>query len=276
MKYFNIRKVGLGTSYFHDLYYRTLKASWTKFFIVAALVYLLLNLLFACFYYLSSAQIANVSMNSLWDLFIFSFQTSTTIGYGYFLPQSDAAHVLVILDALSGIFYAAIITGLAFSKFARPNAKILFSDKVLFTTFDGQPAIMMRLANGRDNRIVDAEIKVSALIPYTSQEGLKMRRFIKLNLLNDSNPVFSLSWTAIHIMGDDCPLKNWTLEEIKEKDVFFTVSFTGIDDVLSQTVHANTIFSKSSFVEGRKFKDILMHEQGKFTLDMSDFNEVEA
>lgn len=275
MKYFNVKRIGVNTSFISDLYYKTIKASWSQFFLFAALAYLLLNFIFACLYYLSPAIISNVQSDSLWELFLFSFQTSSTIGYGYFLPQSNTAHIIVILDAIIGIFYVAIITGLAFSKFARPNAKVLFSDKVLFTIFDGKPAIMFRLANGRDTHIVDAKINISALVPYESQEGFKIRRFYKLKLLSDNNPVFSLSWTAIYIIQDDCPLKDMTIDQMKEKNVIFAISFTGIDDVLSQTVHANYSFKKDSFMQAKKFKDVLRDDTTTFTLDMTNFNEVE-
>lgn len=274
MRFLNIRKIGLNPSIMHDLYYRTIKASWLHFFMTAGLAYLFLNFFFACLYYFTPAEIVNVKADSLWGYFLFSFQTSSTIGYGFFLPDSDWAHGIVILDAISGIFYVAIITGLAFSKFARPSAKILFSEKVVFTTFDGKPAIMFRLANGRDTHIVDAQIKISVLLPYRSQEGFEMRRFYNLNLLSDSNPVFSLSWTAIYVIQDDCPLAQLTFEDLFEKDVFFSISFTGIDDVLSQSVHANYSFRKESFVKAKMFKDILTAQEGSYTLDLTNFHEV--
>lgn len=275
MKFFSIRRIGFGRSLLHDLYYRTLKASWAQFFLCAGMTYLFLNFIFACLYYFSPAVISNVSADSLWELFVFSFQTSTTIGYGHFLPQSDSAHAIVIIDTLIGVFFVAIITGLAFAKFARPSAVILFSNKVLFTTFDGKPALMFRLANGRDTHIVNAQVKISALVPYESLEGLKMRRFYGLELLNDSNPVFSLSWTAIYVIKEDCPLYGLSIEDMKEQDILFSVSFIGIDDVLSQQVHANVSFRKESFVEAKKFKDILSTDQVSFTLDMTHFHDVE-
>jgi len=251
------------------------KASWLNFLLLIGLVYLVINFIFASIYYFSPAEIANVSSDSLWELFLFSFQTSTTIGYGYFLPQSDTAHIIVILDAMSGIFYSAIITGLAFAKFARPNAKVLFSNKVVFTHFDGKPAIMFRLANGRDTHIIDANINISALIPYETKEGLKMRRYYNLKLLSDRNPTFSLSWTAIYIIQEDCPLNKLSLEEMKEQNVLFTISFTGIDQVLSQHVHTNFTFGKETFIKARKFKDILNTDQVSLELDMTHFHEVE-
>ena len=275
MRNLKTKRIGLESSFIHDLYYVMIKASWLKFFFFVSIAYLVINLIFALIYFLSPAVIANISSNSLWEFFLFSFQTSTTIGYGYFLPQSNSAHIIVILDAMSGIFYAAIITGLAFAKFSRPSAKILFSNKVVFTTFDEQPAIMFRLANGRDSHIIDANINISALIPYETKEGLKLRRSYNLELLSDKNPTFSLSWTAIYIIKDNCPLKTLSFEEIINQDVLFTISFTGIDEILSQAVHSNYRFDKGNFVQAKKIKDILSTDKTNLELDMKNFHEVE-
>jgi len=275
MKKLIVKKMGQSSSLIHDLYYSMIKSSWINFFLLATLAYLLMNTFFALIYFITPSVVTNASSTSLWELFLFSFQTSTTIGYGYFLPESNAAHIIVILDALSGIFYAALVTGLTFSKFARPNAKILYSEKVVFTTFDGKDAIMFRLANGRDTHVIDANINISALMPYETKEGFKMRRYYNLKLLSDRNPNFSLSWTAIYIIQDDCPLKGLRLEEILAQDVLFTISFTGIDGILLQPVHSSYTFTKESFVEAKQFKDILKTDQINLELDMTHFHDVE-
>ena len=167
----NIKQIGLKKSFFTDVYYKVLKSSWVNFLLISAFIYLVLNFLFALLYYYSPAEILNAKPNSIWDAFVFSFQTSSTLGYGFLVPKSMIAHVIVMADTMMGIFYVAIITGLAFSKFARPSAKILFSNKIILTTFDHLPTLMFRIANNRDTHIVDAKLNVAALIPYISKEG---------------------------------------------------------------------------------------------------------
>lgn len=276
MQNIKIKQIGLKKSLFHDVYYRVLRASWLKFFSFSALCYLVINFAFALLYFLSPAEILNVRPDSLWDSFIFSFQTSSTVGYGYFLPKSDTAHALVIVDTMVGIFYVAIVTGLAFSKFARPSAKVLFSNNIILSTFDGIPTLMFRVANGRDTHIVDAGLNVAALLPYESKEGHKMRRFYPLNLVSNNNPTFTLSWTVMHQLTEDSPLFGMSIEEMIEKRVLVFASFTGIDDVLSQTVHSNNRYTTDKFLKAKKFVDIL--EDGKendYVLDFTKFHEVE-
>ena len=120
-------------------------------------------------YYILDVEIINAIKGSYWDAYVFSFQTSSTLGFGHYLPASDTAHVLVMLDTFSGIFYAAIITGLAFSKFAKPSARVSFTNNVIITTFDGIPTLMFRMINDRDTFIVDVNLKVAALLPYTTK-----------------------------------------------------------------------------------------------------------
>lgn len=274
---FKINQVGLKHPLFNDAYHRVLQASWFKFIFLAAIFYVFLNFIFALLYYFSPAEILNVRPDSLWDSFIFSFQTSSTLGYGYFVPQSVTAHSLVILDTMVGIFYVAIITGLAFSKFAIPSAKILFTDKMIITTFDGVPTLMFRVANIRASHIVDAALNVAALLPYTSTEGHELRRFYPLKLVSDNNPSFSMSWTVMHQISEKSPLFGLSLEQLREKQLVIFGSLTGIDNIMCQTIHANHRYTSDQILPAKKFTDILSSSaKHSYVLDISKFHEIES
>lgn len=77
----SVKKKGLKRSLFKDIYHLVLAASWFEFFFVNTTLYLSLNLFFASLYCVGGNNILN-SDGSLWDAFVFSFQTSATIGYG--------------------------------------------------------------------------------------------------------------------------------------------------------------------------------------------------
>lgn len=270
-----VEHIGGKSSLFHDLYYKVIKLSWTRFFIYAAILNIALNFVLASTYLLLGAKIENARPGSLWDAFMFSFQTSITIGHGHFLPGNSIAHQLVVLDTLTGIFFAAIVTGLAFAKFARLRAKIIFSDKIILTTFDGKPALMFRLANARDSHIVDASLNAASLLPYTSSEGHELRRFYKLNLSSNSNPTFTLSWTAIHIIDENSPLHGASFEDFSKDNLVIFVSFTGIDGVLSQMVHANYRYTHKEIVKAKKFVDILDFDgHSTYQLNLNDFHSI--
>jgi inward rectifier potassium channel len=272
-----IKLLGIKKSLFQDLYYRIVKMSWSRFIFLAAFGYIVLNLIFATFYYFSPAEILNVRHDSLWDSFIFSFQTSSTVGYGHFLPKSDTAHAIVIVDTMVGIFYVALVTGLAFSKFSLPSAKILFSDKILYTQFDGRPCLIFRMGNHRDSQIVEAKLNVAILLPYKSLEGLEMRRSYPLKLLSQGNPIFSLTWTAIHPIDEQSPLFGLTLAELKKRQAIVFVSLTGLDAVLSQTVYGHYRYPIESFREGSRFVDILQQDgDNSYSVDFEKFHDIHS
>ena len=72
-------------------------------------------------------SIENAHDNSLVDVFNFSIQTLSTIGYGTLAPASGYAHFLVATEMLLSLLLTAVATGLVFAKFARPTARLLFS-----------------------------------------------------------------------------------------------------------------------------------------------------
>jgi inward rectifier potassium channel len=64
-------------------------------------------------------------------------------------PQTLYCHLVTIIEIISGMFWLAVITGLIFVRFSRPTARILFSKSMVIAPFDGQPSLMLRVANLR-------------------------------------------------------------------------------------------------------------------------------
>ena len=99
----------------------------------------------------------------------------------------------------------AVITGLTFTRFARPSARVLFSNKITITPRDGVPHVMFRMANWRRNRIVEAQLRVVLLVTERTREGEMLRRQIDLPLVRDRTALFFLTWTAMHKIDADSP-----------------------------------------------------------------------
>jgi len=103
-----------------------------------------------------------------------------------------------------------------------------------------------------------------------------MRRFYPLELMTSHNPTFSLSWTAMHVINEESPIFGMSIEEIHEKDILIFISMTGVDDVISQSVHASHRYSSNCIIKAKKFVDILDVSTGSdYTLDISKFHDVE-
>jgi len=241
-----------------DIYARLLGASWKKIIVIMAGVYLFINVLFALAYLAIGNGIDNAHKGSFADAFFFSVQTIATIGYGSLTPHGLVANLLVTLESMFGFAFYAVVTGLVFSKFSRPTARILFSDKAVITNHNGKRHFMLRLANERDNRIVDASAKLTLMRDEKSTEGTLMRRFYDLPLVRREIPILRLTWTVMHAIDEHSPLYGMTPEKITESEAEVIISITGIDETLSHTIHARHSYIGQEIICDAAFGDILI------------------
>lgn len=268
---------GLKGSLVGDFYYRVMVATWPHFFIAAVLIYLAINGGFALIYYLSGDVILNARPGSFVDAYIFSFQTSTTIGYGYLLPKTGHAHAVVMVDVFSGLIFVAVLTGLVFARLAKPRAGVTFTDKAVFSRHAGQGALMVRLANGRKHSsIVNARVNAAVVMADRTPDSRLNRRFFDLPLERDHVPIFSLTWTLIHIIDENSPLFGLDERDIEELGVMLVVTLDGIEDSFAQTVHTHRIYGSENFAFNKHFADIFtLHSDGSPMIDYTRFDVLE-
>ena len=270
-----VYKKGLPSTSFTDIYHSVLATSWIEFFAINSTLYVMMNMFWATMYYLGGNQIVNADPNSYWDAFVFSFQTSTTIGYGHLLPGSLYTDIIVMLDTLSGILYVAITTGLAFAKFSRPTTRVIFTKNCVVHQYEGKETLFFRVANARDSHIADASIVATIVMADRSREGVTMQRIKDMELVRSKTPVFALSWTVMHIIDEKSPIFGMTTAEMEAQNVRIVVSLTGIDDWTAQIVHTNRVYQASDVIYGKRFDDILTdNEDSSVTMDYSKFNDL--
>jgi len=257
-----------------DLYVQLLSASWVQLLCLIVACYLSINIFYALAYFFIGG-IENARDGSFLDAFFFSIQTMSTIGYGKMVPVGLAANILVTLQVLTGFVFFAVTTGLVFTKFSRPTARMMFSNVAVICPYDGVPHFMLRIANERNNRIVDAEIRMFLLRKEKTKEGHQMRRFYDLPLVRQRVPVFQLTWTAMHIIDAGSPLYNATPESLSASDTEIIVTVKGMDETLSQHVHARYSYIPGDIICNAAFVDILnAEEDGRVEVDYRHFHEV--
>ncbi|MCA9651559.1 MAG: ATP-sensitive inward rectifier potassium channel 10 [Myxococcales bacterium] len=272
----NAVRIGLRLSPLTDLYYHLMNGSWWLLIGVLGLAYMLANLIFAGLYMLQTDGIASAS-GSFADAFAFSVQTLSTIGYGTLSPISGPVHTIVAFEAMVGLLGTAIATGLVFAKFARPRAKVMFSDTMLVYRRDGRPVLVFRVGNARGNEIIEASLRVSSLVPEITSEGEQMRRLVDLRLLRSTTPMFAMTWTVIHELDEQSPLRDYDEQRLREEGVRFIVSLTGIDATFSQTVHARHIYDHSHVLWWRRFVDVVgSTDDGRLVIDYRRFHDTVA
>jgi len=266
--------VGLEEGRWRDAYHRLLTMPWHRFFALVLLGYIFVNGCFALGYYGLGDAIENAAPGSFLDVFFFSVQTLATIGYGKMAPHTLGANILVTLEALLGMIGLAVTTGLVFARFSRPTARVLFSRVAVVTRWEGTPSLMFRMANARGNQIVEARLKLTLIRSETTAEGQSVRRLHDLRLLRSEHAAFALTWTAVHPIDAASPLRGDDAESLRASRSDFVVSLTGIDEGLSQTIHARYGYRPEDLRFGVRFVDILTDVQGESRIDYTRFHDV--
>ena len=272
-----VQRVGDPRRIWDDLYHRLLAAEWRWLMASILAIYLGLNVIFASLYLLGGDSIENARPGSFVDAFFFSVQTMATIGYGKMVPRTHWANVVVSLEALLGLLGTAMATGLMFAKFARPSARVLFSNVAVIVSRDGVPSFVLRLANARGNQIVEASIRISMLRNETTVEGESVRRFHDLELQRSSNPLFAMSWTVVHPITRTSPLHDLDRGCLAAWDPLFVVSLVGMDETSGQTVHARYAYRSPDLRWNERFVDIMsMLPDGRRSIDFTRFHDTQA
>ena len=126
----NVRRKGVNVFNRLSWYHTMLNLSSFRFIAYLVIMYILINLIFAFIYYLIGVEhLTGIDksdpMNEFIDVFFFSSQTFTTVGYGRIAPIGFAASLVATFEAFLGLLTFAIATGLFYGRFSRPRAYIL-------------------------------------------------------------------------------------------------------------------------------------------------------
>ena len=212
----DIMRFGDPHSQWRDLYYLLLTIPWSGFIGLLGLLYVAVNALFALAYLLGGDCIASPNPGSFSDAFFFSVQTMASIGYGAMHPTTVYANWLVVMESFMGLLFIAMATGMIFSRFSLPTARILFSHVAVITQHNNVPTLMFRTANKRRNRILEAQLWVTLVRDEITSEGEYLRRFHDLQLIRSHTPLFALTWTAMHPIDPSSPLYGETPESLAQ------------------------------------------------------------
>jgi inward rectifier potassium channel len=265
---------GLEANLWTDFYFNAMTVSWPKFFAWLAAIFVLLNLVFAEIYSFGEAPIANARPGSFSDLFFFSVETTSTVGYGDMHPDSLYGHLVATAENFVGLVLLAVMTGLVFARFSRPRARLIFANSPVITRHNGLLTMMVRVANARNNFISNATAKLWLIRGEQSTEGRRLTRFMPLRLERNENPVFALTWTLLHVIDEDSPLYGETAADIAAKDLNFVVSISGFDETSAQIVHDRHPYAAQSVQVGREFVDVVsVGEDGLRRIDYAKLHE---
>jgi inward rectifier potassium channel len=261
----------------YDPYHLLLTISWAKFVTLVTVGYFIANAIFACLYLAGGNGIENARPGNFLDAFFFSVQTMASIGYGAMYPTTVYANFLVTIESIIGLLILTMASGIMFARFSLPKARVMFSRVALITTYNSLPTLVLRVANKRENWIVEAQVRLTIVRNEYSKEGDFMRRFYDVPLVRSESPLFALSWSVMHVIDEDSPFHAITQQKMIEDEMEIIVIFTGIDETVSQTIHARHSYIPEEIIWNARFVDILSKTpNGKRCVDYSRFHDYVA
>ena len=256
---YNLEKTGISFWQKVSIYSTILQWSWLKFITLIVLLYLGVNVLFTILYlFLGINQLTGLVFDDgfmrVSEVFFFSTQTFTTVGYGRINPVGFSADILASIEAMLGWMYFALVTGLLYGRFTKPQAFLQFSDKALIAPYQEGRGLMFRLVPYKNHHhLTDAKIVVNIVL-LVNDNNKSEYKFYELKLERSRVDALSMNWTVVHPIDSESPILNLTEEDMRIADVELYVQVSGFDPIFSNSVMQRTSYTFDEFVWGAKFK----------------------
>jgi inward rectifier potassium channel len=206
----------------------------------------------------------------------FSIETLATVGYGEMYPATLYGHVIAATEIVCGLAFTAILTGLTFVRFSRPQAKLVFASHPVVAMHNGKPTLMLRIGNGRADVLLDAATKLNVLHTITTAEGIRFRRAQELRLERAHLPIFPLTWTLMHVMDERSPLYGYDAAQLVAAHAQVFVTLEARDPTLATSVHGIRSYTTEDIRFGMRYVDaITIEEDGTLVADLTKIGEME-
>lgn len=277
---FNMKRLGLSSLGALSPYHALITMPWPRYALLLISSYFTINAVFAVGYLLCGdgalqGTLGRTTGEKLLEMFFFSIQTFTTVGYGRINPMSLSANLLVSVQFLVGLLWVALSTGLFFARFSRPQAKILFSNQAVLAPYRGITAFMFRIVNKRQNELIDVNASLT-LNRLETKDGKTQRVFYPLTLERDHVQFFPLHWVLVHPIDEQSPLYRISREAFEAVDSEILISLQATDETFSQMVYARSSYKHHEVAWGAKFANIFAGgDQSGMSIDIRRLHDIE-
>ena len=198
-----------------DIFKYLVEISWFKFFTILFSGYILFNLFFTAVYlFFGFENISGIDTNNdsvFFQVFFFSIQTFTTVGYGTLAPLGFSTQAVAAIEAFVGFLSFSLATGLLYGRFSRPQSKLKFADPFVFSKYEDGYSFKFKLTNLRDVVLQEVEAKIIAMFNKKNNKGEIIRSFYMLPLTLPKIEIMALTWTLVHKIDKESPFWNKTI-----------------------------------------------------------------
>jgi inward rectifier potassium channel len=147
---------------------------------------------------------------------------------------------------------------------------------MVIATFNGKRALMLQVANGRHQSMVEAEFRIIFHRDELMLEGDYFRHFYELKLMFDRLIVFPAIITLRHIIDETSPLHGMDLEALKECGARFMVSVVCVDTVIPAPMQSQQDYDWPDIRFDEHFVDVYSEASGgRWFVDYSRLGETE-
>jgi inward rectifier potassium channel len=273
---YEFKKKGVSRFDMRDPYHLAVALTWPQFLASLLAIYLLVNVVFATLFWLIPGSVANAPPHDFGDIFFFSIETLSTVGYGDMYPATLYGHVIATIEIVCGLAFTAIVTGLTFVRFSRPRAKLIFASNPVVAMHNGKPTLMLRVGNGRLAVLLDAGAKLNVLLSVTSSEGKRFRRAQELRLERAHLPAFPLTWTLMHVLDEQSPLHGYDTARAIAAGAQLFVTLEARDPTLAAVVHDIRNYAPEDIRFGMRYAEALtVAEDGTPVADLTKIGALE-
>jgi inward rectifier potassium channel len=274
----NVTRRGISLLDRYSWYHTMLEMKRGKFLALLLLIYICINLVFAGIYYLIGIEhLAGIntgsSLKNFTEVFFFSAQTFTTVGYGRISPTGFLTSAVSTFEAFLGLLNFAIATGLFYGRFSRPQAFLKFSHNALISPYKDGIALMCRMSPYKNNTLSEAEVKLTMVLEI-EENGKMMNKFYNLDVELPRINSLALSWTIVHPINEKSPLYGFGPDDIKNTRIEIFVFVKAFDEIFSNTVVDRTSYISAEIVWGAKFQ-LMYHpseDKTRTILDLTKLN----
>uniref|UniRef100_A0A3Q3QW76 Potassium inwardly rectifying channel subfamily J member 10a n=1 Tax=Monopterus albus TaxID=43700 RepID=A0A3Q3QW76_MONAL len=283
---------GRGALYLRDLWTTFLDMQWRyKFFLFSA-TFAGTWFLFGLLWYLvalvhgdlleydppSNHTPCVMEVKTLTGAFLYSLESQTTIGYGFrcITEECPVAIVLLIFQLVITMVMEIFITGTFLAKVARPKKRgetVKFSQHAVVSNYEGQPCLMIRVANMRKSLLLGCQVTGKLLQTPLTKEGETVRldqRNVPFQVDTSSDsPFLIIPLTFYHIIDDNSPLRAWLA------DFELLVIMSATVEPTSATCQVRTSYLPDEILWGYEFPPVVsLSPSGKYVADFAFFDKV--
>lgn len=267
---FNVKKDGLPVWERFSIFHSMLNMPRWKFISVILIFFLAINIFYTIIYvWIGMDEFSGMIASSEWqkikEIYFFSTETFTTVGYGRVNPTGDAANFVASIEAMSGFLSFAIATGLIYGRFSKPKAYLVFSEHALISPYQDATGLMFRFVSYKDNHtLTEVEVKVTVSLQVIENDK-PVFKFYSLPLERSRVDSLPMNWTVVHPINEESPLNGFSFDDMKTADVEIYVLVRGFDDVYSNIVLQRTSYTYEEIKFNAKFIPMFRESEDRNT-----------